>query len=90
MCLGGIDQWTTTYLAFGKCLKRTGSAITRYVLKKESLCGILIKFGVPQKLFTLVKAYLDGTQEVRIGSYSSSNFPIEICFNQGDVLLLQL
>ena len=74
MSLGGIDQPSTTYLAFGKYLKRSGNTIRTYVrlfidfqkdydsIKRESLYDILIKFGVPKKLVRLIKTCLDGIQ----------------------------
>ena len=35
MALGGIDQPSTTYLAFGKYLKRSGNTIRMYVDTKN-------------------------------------------------------
>ena len=56
-------------------------------IKRESLYNIQIKFGVPRKLFRLIKTCLDGTQsKVRIGNYLSSNFPIKNGLKQGDAL----
>ena len=56
-------------------------------IKSESLYNILIKFGVPRKLFKLIKTWLEGTlSKVRIGTYLSSSFPIENGLKQGDAL----
>ena len=86
MTLGGIDQPSTTYLAFGKYFKRSGNTIRTYVslkkaydyIKRESLYDILIKFGVPKKFVRLIKTCLLRTQsKLRIGNYLSSSFPIE-------------
>ena len=93
MALGGIDQPSTTYLAFGKYLKRSGNTISYLKIskKRDSLYDILIKFGVPKKLVRLINTCLDGTQrKVRIGNYLSSSFPIENSLKQGDALSPQL
>ena len=62
MALGGMDQPSTTYLAFGKYLKKKWEynkdvyqlfidfEKTYDSIKRESLYDILIKFGVPKKL----------------------------------------
>ena len=56
-------------------------------IRRESLYYILIKFGVPKKLVSLIKTCLDGTQsKVRIGNYLSSSFPIENGLRQVDAL----
>ena len=48
-------------------------------IRRESLYYILIKFGVPKKLVSLIKTCLDGTQsKVRIGNYHG--------LKQGDAL----
>ena len=53
VALGGIDQLSTTYLAFGKYLKRSGNTIRTCQLfidfEKAYDYNILIKFGVPKK-----------------------------------------
>jgi hypothetical protein len=51
------------------------------------LFNILIEFGVPMKLVRLIKMCLNETyNKVRIGTYLSDNFPIQIGLKQGDVL----
>ena len=68
MPLGGIDQPSTTYLAFGKYLKIVLCELFIDLekaydsIKKESLYDTLIKFGVPKKLVRLIKTCFDGTQ----------------------------
>ena len=58
VALGGIDQPSTTYLAFGKYNKYNKDVCQIFIdfekaydsIKRESLYYILIKFGVPKKL----------------------------------------
>ena len=57
------------------------------VVVLASLYDILIKFGVPKKLFRLIKACLNGNQsKIIIENYLSSSFPIENGLKQGDAL----
>ena len=94
--LGGIDQPSTTYLVFGKYLKRNGNTVRMYAsylqiltIKRESLYDIPIKFGVSKKVIRLNKTCLDGTQsKVRIGNYLSSSLLIENGLKQEDLLQL--
>jgi hypothetical protein len=51
------------------------------------LYNILIEFGVPLKLFRLIKMCLNETYgKVRIGKHLSDNFPIQNGLKQGDAL----
>ena len=50
-------------------------------IKRESLYDILIKFGVPRRLVTLIKTCLDGTQrKLGIGNYLSPIFVVKNLF----------
>jgi hypothetical protein len=55
------------------------------------LYNILIEFGVPMKLVTLIKMCLNETYSiVRIGKHLSDSFPIQNGLKQGDALSPQL
>jgi hypothetical protein len=54
-------------------------------VRREVLYNILIEFGVPLKPARLIKMCLNETySKVRIGKYSSDNFPIQNGLKQGD------
>jgi hypothetical protein len=56
-------------------------------VKREVLCNILLEFGIPKKLVSLIKMCLNETySEVRIGELLSDKFPIQNGLKQGDVL----
>jgi hypothetical protein len=55
--------------------------------KREVLYNILLEFGIPKKLFRLIKMCLNETySEVRIGKLLSDKFPIQNRLKQGDTL----
>jgi hypothetical protein len=56
-------------------------------IKSEVLYSILLEFGVPKKLFRLIKMCLNETySKVRIGKLLSDKFPIQNGLKQGDAL----
>jgi hypothetical protein len=56
-------------------------------VRREVLYNILIEFGVPTKLVTLIKRCLNETySEVRIHKHLSDSFPIQKGLKQGDAL----
>jgi hypothetical protein len=60
-------------------------------VRREVLCIILIEFGVPVKLASLIKMSLNEMYiKVCIGKHLSDSFPIQNCLKQGDALLLLL
>jgi hypothetical protein len=55
--------------------------------RRGVLYNILIEFGIPRKLDTLIKMCLNETYgTVRIGKYQSDKFPIQNGLKQGDAL----
>jgi hypothetical protein len=56
-------------------------------VKKEVLYNILIEFGVPMKLVSLIKTCLNKTySKIRIGKNLFDSFPIRNDLKQGDAL----
>jgi hypothetical protein len=56
-------------------------------VRREVLYNILIEFGVPMKLFRLIKMCLNETySKVCIGKHSPDSFPIQNGLKQGDAL----
>ncbi|KAJ4428123.1 hypothetical protein ANN_24137 [Periplaneta americana] len=56
-------------------------------VKREVLYNILIEFGIPKKLFRLIKMCLSETySRVRIDQFLSDAFPIHCGLKQGDAL----
>jgi len=56
-------------------------------VRREVLCKILIEFGIPRKLVSLIKMSLTKTySRVQVGEYISDRFPIRNGFKQGDAL----
>jgi hypothetical protein len=56
-------------------------------IKREVLYNVLLEFGIPKKLFRLIKMYLNETySKVRIGKLLSDNFPIQNGLKQGYTL----
>jgi hypothetical protein len=56
-------------------------------VRREVLYNILIEFGIPLKLVTLIKMCLNETySKVRIGKHLLDNFPIRNGLKQGDAL----
>jgi hypothetical protein len=56
-------------------------------IKREVLYNILLQFGIPKKLVTLIKICLNETySKVRIGKLLSDKFPIQNGLKQGDAL----
>jgi len=56
-------------------------------VRREVLYKILIEFGIPRKLVTLVKMRLTGTyNRVRVGKNVSDRFPSRNGLKQGDAL----
>jgi len=60
-------------------------------VRREVLYKILIEFGIPRKLVTLIKMSLTETfSRVRVGKNVSDRFPIMNGLKQGDALLPML
>ena len=60
-------------------------------VRREVLHNILIEFGIPMKLVTLIKMCLTETySRVQVGKNLSNMFPIRNGLKQGDALLLML
>ena len=58
-----------------------------YSVRREALYNILIEFGIPKKLVSLIKMYLTETHSrVRVGKNLSEMFPIRNDLKQGDAL----
>ena len=56
-------------------------------VRREVLYKILIEFGIPRKLVTLIKMSLTGTySRVRVGKNVSDRFPIRNGLKQGDAI----
>ena len=56
-------------------------------MRRELLCNILIEFGIPVRLISLIKMYLTETYgRVRVGKYLSDMFPIKNRLKQCDAL----
>jgi hypothetical protein len=56
-------------------------------VRREVLYNILIEFGMPKKLFKLIKMCSNETYiKVRIGKHLSDNFSIQNGLKQGDAL----
>ena len=56
-------------------------------VRREALYNILIEFGIPKKLVTLIKMCLTETySRVRVGKNLSEMFPIRNGLKQGDAL----
>jgi hypothetical protein len=58
-------------------------------VRKEVLYNILIKFGVPMKLVTLIRMCLNGTytsNKARVGIYLPDSFSSQNGLRQGDAL----
>jgi hypothetical protein len=56
-------------------------------VKWEVLYNILIEFGAPMKLASLIKTSLNETySKVSVGKHLSESFPIQNCIQQGDAL----
>jgi hypothetical protein len=56
-------------------------------VRREVLYNILIEFGIPMKLVTLIKMCLHETySKIRTGEYLSHNFSIQNGLKQGDGL----
>jgi hypothetical protein len=56
-------------------------------VKREVLYNILLEFGIPKKLFKLIKMCLNETySKVRVGKLLSDKFPIQNGLKQGDAL----
>ena len=56
-------------------------------VRREVLYKILIEFGIPRKLVSLIKMSLTKTySRVQVGEYISDRFPIRNGFKQGDAL----
>jgi hypothetical protein len=56
-------------------------------VKTEVLYNILLEFGIPKKLVTLIKMCLNETySKVRVGKLLSDKFPIQNGLKQGDAL----
>jgi hypothetical protein len=54
---------------------------------REVLYNILIKFGIPMKLFRLIKMYLNETcSKVCVGKHLSDSFPVQNGLKQGGAL----
>jgi hypothetical protein len=52
-------------------------------VRREVLYNILIEFGIPMKLVTLIKMCLNETySKVRISTHLSDNFLIQNCLNK--------
>jgi hypothetical protein len=57
-------------------------------IKREVLYNILLEFGIPKKLVSLIKMCLNETYcKVRIGKLLPDKFPIQNGLKQGDALL---
>ena len=57
-------------------------------VRKEVLYNLLIKFGIPRKLVTLIKMCLNDTySRVRVGKNLSDIFPLKNGLKKGDALL---
>ena len=60
---------------------------TYYSFRREVLYNILIEFGIPMKLESLIKMHLNGTcNRVRVGKHLSDIFPIRNGLKLGDAL----
>jgi hypothetical protein len=56
-------------------------------VRREVLYNILIEFGIPMKLVSLIKMCLSGTySRVRVGKHLSDTFPIKNGLKQGGTL----
>jgi hypothetical protein len=56
-------------------------------VKREVLYNILLEFGIPKKLVTLIKMCLNESHsKVRVGKLLSDKFPIQNGLKQGDAL----
>ena len=55
--------------------------------RTEAMCNILIEFGIPIKLITLIKMWLNETHSiVCVGNHLCDMFPIRNGLKQGDAL----
>ena len=60
---------------------------TYYSFRREVLYNILIEFGIPMKLESLIKMHLNGTcNRVCVGKHLSDIFPIRNGLKLGDAL----
>ena len=56
-------------------------------VRREALYNILMEFGIPKKLISLIKMCLTETySRVRVGKNLSEKFPIRNGLKQGDAL----
>jgi sorting nexin-29 len=56
-------------------------------VRREVLYSILIEFGIPRKLVSLIQMCLNETwSTMRIGKYQCDNFPVQNGLKQGDAL----
>jgi hypothetical protein len=88
------DQLQIICSEFVKYLRKNGNTTKQCISKKaydsvrrEVLYNIVIEFGIPMRLVSLIKMCLSGTySRVRVGNNSSEIFPIKNGLKQGDTL----
>jgi hypothetical protein len=95
---GIIDQCLIRFAICGRYWGKNGSIVLQHQqfvdfkkaygsVRREVLYSILIEFGIPRKLFVLIKMCLHETYStVRIGKYLSDKFPVQNALKQADVL----